>query len=238
LSDLITESEGVSMVDIPTADGVKSHTPLVQDTLLVDRDWQVSLKAFNQGKPTAKLQAASAKLIKVPELAWKAMQRGKQFTVTGYTLTVTGICGGVDVSMLLDTGAANTIISPRTLSRIPEQAKPFPVLSFNYQYASASPGNNLEAQGLVMLPMIFGSQIMTVTCVIADIDTDMILGADFVVEIEASLCFRRRQGTMYFQTATGRGRVPIHISSTRIAQLVQVDRAVTLNPGEEIPVPV
>ncbi len=43
---------------------------------------------------------------------------------------------------------------------------------------------------------------------------------------------------MYFNTGTGRGRLSIAITPTRIAQLVRVDKAVTLQPGDEVPISV
>ena len=186
------------MTEVPSKATIPSHSFNFSQALPVDNDWQLSLKSLDDmsGDP---LGVHSVQTVKLPSFAWKAMQREKQYTVHGYTLTVKGYVGRHTLTMLLDTGAANTIISSRILALIPDERKPFPVLPFNYKYASVSPGNNLEAQGLILLPIKIGSHVITVTCVIADIDCPMILGADFIVESEASICFRRKTGTMYFK---------------------------------------
>ena len=95
LEDLQLKGGDVPLVELDPSEKVQIETPLLTDTLLVDHNRQVSLKTLKQHRVGAAPSVAAAQAVKVPEMAWKAMQREKQFSVIGYTLTVTGTnCNG------------------------------------------------------------------------------------------------------------------------------------------------
>jgi len=125
---------------------------------------------------------------------------------------------GIKVNALLDSGAANSIISPRLLNDMPS-SNDLDVLDYNYRYGSAVPDAYIVSQGCVTIPVTFKQYTMPVVCVIADCDFPLIIGADFLLDNKVQVSFSRKGG--YFRFEGNRATFPLQVESRLMAQWVR-----------------
>ena len=95
-------------------------------------------------------------------------------------LFVSGTIEGVPVSMLIDSGAAVTVISPNIYAKMPAQAKRG-LSATKWRVRSAS-GDSLSVKGQVELELQTERSVWPLTALVADIQEDGILGLDYLGE--------------------------------------------------------
>ena len=95
----------------------------------------------------------------------------------GSGLYITGQLNGHEVDCLVDIGATLTVLSTRAWKMIDGQASKLE--SFEKEIVSAS-GNPLNAKGTVTVNLDFGATKCSCDVIVADIESDIILGLDFL----------------------------------------------------------
>ena len=95
-------------------------------------------------------------------------------------LFVPGTIEGVPVSMLIDSGAAVTVISPRIYAKMSAQVKKG-LTATKWCVRSAS-GDNLSVEGQVELKLQTGQSAWPLTALVSDVEEDGILGMDCLSE--------------------------------------------------------
>ena len=95
-------------------------------------------------------------------------------------LFVPGTIEGVSVSMLIDSGAAVTVISPRIYAKMSAHVKKG-LTATKWCVRSAS-GDNLSVEGQVELKLQTGQSAWSLTALVADVEEDVILSMDCLGE--------------------------------------------------------
>ena len=91
------------------------------------------------------------------------------------SLFVPGTIEGVPVSMLIDSGAAVTVISPRIYAKMSAQVKKR--LTATKWCVRSAGGDNLSVEGQVELKLQTGQSAWPLTALVADIEEDGISSA-------------------------------------------------------------
>ena len=96
---------------------------------------------------------------------------------------VQGKLEGTDVLMTIDTGASVTLVSTETYEQLP--AKTRPSLLRTARRVRAADGEDLVCMGTAQLRLQLGEELVTGDFVIADIQDDVLLGADVLQKDES-----------------------------------------------------
>ena len=95
-------------------------------------------------------------------------------------LFLPGTIEGVPISMLIDSGAAVTVFSPRIYAKMSAQVKKR--LTATKWCVRSAGGDNLSVEGQVELKLQTGQSAWPLTVLVADIEEDGILGMDCLGE--------------------------------------------------------
>ena len=130
-----------------------------------------SEKHFRRNCPKNKVEQ------KKDESETKGNEKVNLTNFQGSGLYITGQLNGHEVDCLVDTGATLTVLSTRAWKMIDGQASKLE--SFEKEIVSAS-GNPLDVKGTVTVNLDFGATKCSCDVIVADIESDIILGLDFL----------------------------------------------------------
>ena len=91
---------------------------------------------------------------------------------------VQGRLQGEDVLMTVDTGASITLVSSSVYQGLPDEMKP--TLMNTTRRVKAADGEDLHCEGIAKFNLELGDEILLGTFVVADIQDDILLGADIL----------------------------------------------------------
>ena len=151
------------------------------------------------------------------------------------SLVVTGRLNGVAVSGLIDTGSATSLISHQLYQRLPENDEM--VMERVYERYSGVSGNALAVYGRIEGELTLGHALMTQSLIVAEIDTEMILGMDFLSANQCRLdlsrgilhlgseeiqCWDENEDNAHFRvTCRDKVELPPHTATTVIGRIAR-----------------
>ena len=145
-----------------------------------------------------------------------------------YNIEVDVRIENIKVRAILDTGASNTLISPHIVRKL---TKDYDYLPYDGVYNGANPDLAIRSQGLVKLPFQIGKHEFRYDAVIADIDTGLLLGADFILDCNLNLSFANHVGKVTIGKT--KHSFPLVITKKKMAQWARTTSSMQIRPGEE-----
>ena len=155
-------------------------------------------------------------------------QQQDRLEMYGYSVLVDICIQNLKIRALFDTGATNTVISPRVLAML---HTPPDCLPYDRSYGGASPDMKIPSQGVVQLPFRIEDHLYQYRAVVADIDGPLIIGADFMIENGMQLHFSRKGGVV--KDTVNNVTFPLNIERRHMAQWLKTKITECIQPGEE-----
>ena len=125
---------------------------------------------------------------------------------SGVSASINSVLNGAKTQLLVDSGAAATVISPKLLAAMPEETRPkLQPLSENVQLQAADSGL-LTVYGEVDIDITLESDVFPWYAYVADIPDDGLIGFDFLHHYDCVLEARRglRIGKRLYETTVNR----------------------------------
>ena len=160
-------------------------------------------------------------------------QERRKLDLQGYTIMVSTYIQNLKVPAIFDTGASSTVISPHVLAKLHQVPE---MLPYDKSYGGVCPETRLLSQGVIPLSFQLGEEVYNYRAVVADIDCPFIIGADFMVEHQASVKFKKDGGKVHM--GCNNSSFPLIVVKKLLAQWVKTKITESLQPGEERVVPV
>ena len=179
-------------------------------------------------KPARRAQRVRVKGSRRIAHLFPTQQQQDRLEMYGYSVLVDVCIQNLKIRALFDTGATNTVISPRALALL---HSPPECLPYDRSYGGASPDIKIPSQGVVQLPFRIGDQLYQYRAVVADIDGPLIIGADFMMEHEMQLRFTRKGGSV--KDSVNNTTFKLHIEKRHMAQWVKTRITECIQPGQE-----
>ena len=138
-----------------------------------------------------------------------------------------GYAGQIDLTVVIDTGAAANILSSAAYYNMPASARP--ILQRAEKRLRDAAGRALTVHGEVTLLLELSGSQYSVDCIVTEIDSDLLLGTPFLLESRAQLDFEKRTVVLGGRQFGMNGEE----SSPGRGATVRLARTTVISPGEE-----